>query len=164
MVRPCYPRTPTFFPDRSIKVLADPAITTWPLKSLTIGPLFQKDNRWCERALALTPHLPHLEDITILGAYKKPVRGSFGFWWRMDQLLSRDDIFPRLERLDIRITVGSQRLHTSGLQEIARNLPTLHTAGKIRFWGEKRELPAPRRRAIRTDHSPQGHFRYLVYW
>ena len=143
MVRPCYPRMPTFFPDRFIKVLADPAITAWPLKWLTIGPLFQKDNRWCERALALTPNLPHLEDIAILGAYKKPVRGSSGFWCRMDQLLSRDDMFPRLERLDICITIGSQRLNIAGMREIVQNLPTLHRAGNIRFWGEKRELPDP---------------------
>jgi len=144
MVRPCYSRTPTFFPDRFIKVLADPAITTWPLKSLTIGPLFQKDDWWCERALTLTPNLPHLEDITILGAYKKPIRGSLQFWKRMDQLLSRDDMFPRFKSLDIRITIGSQRLHISGLQKIVQNLPTLHRAGKVRFWGEERELPAPR--------------------
>lgn len=61
----------------------------------------------------------------------------------MDQLLSRDDMFPRLERLDIRITIGSQRLNIAGMREIVQNLPTLHRAGNIRFWGEKRELPAP---------------------
>ena len=114
-------------------------MATWPLKFLTIGPLIQKDNQWCERALDLTPTLPYLESITILCCHRKPVSYGLRCWRRVDRLLARQDLFPRLERLDIRITVGSKRLQHVQRQKIVQYLPTLHRAGKVYFWGDKRE-------------------------
>jgi len=133
------PHVPPYV-DRFTKVLADPAITRWPLKSLTIGPLVLKDNSWCERALEFSPKLPRLESVTIRGCIKRPIRRPFRFWRRVDELLSRE-VFPHLELVDICITVGSRRrLHPSEHNIIARDLPTLHSVGKLYFWGEKCEL------------------------
>lgn len=123
--------------DRSIEVLADPAVTMWPLKSLTIGPLIQKDKSWCERALELNPNLPCLESINILGRYKKPVRDRDRFWGRIDQLLSPKNTFPRLKQVNICITIGSRRLRYLEQRDVARCLPKLYGAGMVYFWGEK---------------------------
>ena len=86
-------------------------MTTWPVKSLTIGPLVHKSNHWCERALDLTPSFPYLESITILYSDKGPLktRYSLRLWRKMNKLLTRRDLFPRLKRLDICATSGSER-------------------------------------------------------
>ena len=130
-------------------------MATWPLKFLTIGPLVQKDNQWCERALDLIPTLPYLESITMLCYYIKPVRYRLRFWRRMDRLLAQRDLFPCLERLDICITVGSKRLQHAEHQNIAQYLPTLHRAGKVHFWGDKREC-SPDCRVLRIDDIPSS--------
>lgn len=56
----------------------------------------------------------------------------------MDRLFSREDLFPRLKRVDICITVGGVQ-HTVESSSIAQHLPMLRMAGKVYFWGEKRE-------------------------
>lgn len=57
----------------------------------------------------------------------------------MDQILSRQDIFPRLEQVDICLSVGSRRLWGDWLTQ--RYFFALRGAGKLYFWGEKGELP-----------------------
>ena len=120
--------------------MEDPAVTRWPLKSLTIGPLVQKDHRWYERALVVSPNLPHLESVNLLGCYKRPFGLSRGALGALDQLLSREDIFPRLKRVDICITVGSQRPQYIKRYRVGGCLHRLRRAGKLYFWGEKREF------------------------
>jgi len=100
------------------------------------------DNSWCERALAFSPNLPHLETIKILDYYKGQVQSPLRFWGRMDRMLSHEDTFPRLERVDICISVGLRRLNGAEHQSLVQRLPILHRDGKVYFWGEKGELPS----------------------
>jgi len=117
-------------------VLADPVVAAWPLKSLTIGPLVQKDDQWCERASDLAPSLPYLDTVTILCSYRHPILSYLRLWAKIDRLLARRDLFPRLERLDVCITLRSKRLKHAEHQRIAEHLPNLHSAGKVYFWGD----------------------------
>ena len=128
-------------------------MATWPLKFLTIGPLVQKSEQWCESALDPTPSLPYLENITILCRYRKLFRYGRRFWRRMDQLFARQDLFPRLKRLDICATVGSKRLQHAEHQRVFQYLPTLHRAGKVYFWGDRRECSLDCR-VLRIDDTP----------
>ena len=57
----------------------------------------------------------------------------------MDRLLSREDIFPRLKRVNICITIGSQGARYMEYDRIMQYLPALRRTGKVYFWGEKRE-------------------------
>jgi hypothetical protein len=116
-----------------VQVLADPALTSWPLRSLTLGPFIQKDNLWFDRALDLNPNFPYLETITILGYYKTLNQGPPTFLRTLDQILSREHTFPRLNRLDIRINTGPNRLRYH--RGILQHLPTLRAAAKVSFWG-----------------------------
>jgi len=77
-----------------------------------------------------------------MGYYKRPVRFPLGFWMRVDRLLSRQDIFPRLERVDICVSVGSRRLVGEENQSIFLYLSLLRHNGKVYFWGEKGALPS----------------------
>ena len=131
----------------------------WPLKFLTIGPLVQKGDLWCETALEPTPTLPYLESITILCRYRKRYRYGRRFWRRVDQLFARRDLFPRLERLDICATVGSEGLPYAEHQNVVKYLPTLHRAGKVYFWGDKCECSLDCR-VLRIDDIPS--FRPIV--
>ena len=128
-------------------------MVAWPLKFLTIGPLVQKGDLWCESALGPAISLPYLERITILCHYKKPYRYGHRFWRRMDQLFARQDLFPRLERLDICATVGSKRPQHAEHLSIVHYLPTLRRAGKVYFWGNKCE-PSLDCRVPRIDDTP----------
>lgn len=121
-----------------IQVLADQVITSWPLRSLIIGPVVHKDGSWCERASSLNPNLPYLESVTVLGSYNGTIRHCRRFWEGMDQILSRENMFPRLKCLDICITVESIRLQ--GNWDSLRGLSTLRRAGKLYFWGKYSKL------------------------
>jgi len=115
-------------------VLADQVVTSWPLRSLIIGPVVHKDDSWCERASTLNPNLPYLESVTVLGSYNRATRHCLRFWEMVDQILSRQNMFPRLKCLDICITVESIRLQ--GNWDSLRRLSTLRRAGKLYFWGK----------------------------
>ena len=146
-----------------VQVLADPVVKAWPLKSLTIGPIVQKNVPWCGRATDLTLGLPYLETVTILCYYRRPVENLLRCWRKIDRLLARRDLFPHLERLDICITVASTRLQHAECKAIAQSLPKLHKAGKIYFWGEKRERTLSVV-ACSPLTTPQVAFQYVVYW
>jgi len=101
------------------------------------------DHLWCEGVLALSPNLPHLEGVNILGYYERPGRfPPFWCWRRIDILLSRRDVFPRLERVDICVSVGSRRLEDVEHRCILEYLPKLYSDGGVYFWGEKGGLPS----------------------
>ena len=118
------------------EVPADPAVTRWPLKSLTIGPLAEKCDWWCERIALLCYNLPHLGCVNILSCYDGPVVSGLSLWGWVDRSFSREDIFPRLEKVNIFVTAESQRLQ----QSISRYLPTLCRTGKLYSWDGKREF------------------------
>jgi len=121
-------------------VLEDPAVvSSWSLRSLIIGPIVQKDDRWCDRALNLNPNFPYLETVTVEACYPKQFQHSLLFWRRVDQILSREDKFPCLERLDICINMGPQgrRLPGRSYRSIVEHLPTLRGTGRVYFWGHK---------------------------
>jgi len=75
----------------------------WALKSLTIGPQFDKTNiAFWEEAFKDLPPLPGVDNVTIIHHYPEAAAFNSDCWKYFDRVLTRRDLFPALKKVYVR--------------------------------------------------------------
>ena len=102
----------------------------WTLQSLTIGPQSNETNTgFWEEAFNGLPPLPGVRDVTIIYNYPTAKEFNTDCWVYFDRLLTRRDLFPALELVDVQSTCRSRGLSSSRWNDIRGSLLTIRTRG-----------------------------------
>jgi len=97
----------------------------WALKSLTIGPQFDKtDTVFWEEAFRGLPPLPDVDNVTVIHHYPTGVTTLPDFWKYFDRVLTRRDLFPALKEVHVKSDRRSRRL-VRWLWNIRNAMPTI---------------------------------------
>ena len=96
----------------------------WTLKSLTIGPQFNKtDTVFWEEALRGLPPLPDVDNVTVIH-YPEDVIAIPDFWKHFDHVLTRRDLFPTLKGVYVQSRSRSRNF-IRWLWNIRNAMPTI---------------------------------------
>jgi len=81
----------------------------WALKSLTIGPQFNKTNPvFWDEALKGLPPLRRVDNVTVIQHYRRDMSSMTDRWKYFDRVLARRDLFPALKKVYVKSDCGSQ--------------------------------------------------------
>lgn len=102
----------------------------WTLESLTIGPQVHETNtKFWEESFKDFPPLPGVDNVTIICNYPSAKSFNTDCWKYFDHLLTRCDLFPALESVDIQSSFGSQQLSPRRWSDITASLRGISRRG-----------------------------------
>ena len=94
-----------------------------------------------EAALKNFPKLPHLTNAKIIYNYRTPKAFNTSCWYHFDSVLSNQDMFPRLEVVDVCPTFRSQFLGHNKAYAVCSALRLLESSGReVKHWGKTCEV------------------------
>lgn len=113
-------------------------LSKWNLKSLTIGPqVHETSAEFWEEAFGGLPPLHNVGNVTIIYTYPTAKAFTVDCWKYFDRLLTRQDLFPALDWVDIQSNLRSQQLGPKRWLDITTSLPAIRTKG---LW-PRRKVP-----------------------